>query len=85
MKNNLTPRYLIILVILGWSFYTLWPTIKYQNLTDDEKEILREEGRLEKFQWTQSPTYLDLFKKWDQDGILKNTLIQVSFRGLKPL
>ena len=36
MKNNLTPRYLIILVILGWSFYTLWPTIQYQNLTDDE-------------------------------------------------
>jgi len=46
MKNNLTPRYLIILVILGWSFYTLWPTIKHQSLTDDEKEILREEGKL---------------------------------------
>ena len=43
MKNNLTPRYLVILVILGWSFYSLWPSIKYQNLSDeiefDQKEL----------------------------------------------
>ena len=50
MKNNLTPRYLIILVILGWSFYTLSPTIKYQNLANDEKELLREEGRLDQIE-----------------------------------
>ena len=46
MNNNLTPRYLIILVILGWSFYTLWPTIKHQNLTDDEKELLEIVARI---------------------------------------
>ena len=46
MKNNLTPRYLVILVILGWSFYSLWPSIKYQNLSDEEKESLREQGQL---------------------------------------
>ena len=46
MKNNLTPRYLVILVILGWSFYSLWPSIKYQNLSDEEKETLREQGKL---------------------------------------
>ena len=46
MKNNLTPRYLVILVILGWSFYSLWPSIKYQNLSDEEKESLREQGKL---------------------------------------
>ena len=50
MNNSLTPRYLIILVILGWSFYTLWPTIKHQNLTDDEKELLREEGKLNRIE-----------------------------------
>ena len=50
MNNNLTPRYLIILVILGWSFYTLWPTIKYQSLTDDEKEVLRQEGNLDQIE-----------------------------------
>ena len=46
MKNNLTPRYLVILVILGWSFYSLWPSIKYQNFSDEEKESLREQGKL---------------------------------------
>ena len=46
MKNNLTPRYLVILVILGWSFYSLWPSIKYQNLSDEEKESLREQGKI---------------------------------------
>ena len=46
MKNNLTPRYLIILVILGWSFYSLWPSVKYQNLSDKDKESLREQGKL---------------------------------------
>ena len=38
MHNSLTPRYLVILVILGWSMFSLWPTIQYQSLTDDEKE-----------------------------------------------
>ena len=46
MKNSLTPRYLVILVLLGWSFYSLWPSIKYQNLDSDEKELLREQGDL---------------------------------------
>jgi len=46
LKNNLTPRYLVILVILGWSFYSLWPSIKYQNFSDEEKESLREQGKL---------------------------------------
>ena len=46
MKNNLTPRYLIILVILGWSFYSLWPSIKYQSLSNEDKESLREQGKL---------------------------------------
>ena len=46
MKNSLTPRYLVILILLGWSFYSLWPSIKYQNLDADEKELLREQGDL---------------------------------------
>ena len=46
MKNSLTPRYLVILIILGWSFYSLWPSIKYQNLDAEEKELLREQGNL---------------------------------------
>ena len=50
MKNNLTPRYIVILVILGWAIFSLWPKIKYQNLTDIEKEQLREEGKLDKLE-----------------------------------
>ncbi|SUZ57976.1 uncharacterized protein METZ01_LOCUS10830 [marine metagenome] len=50
MHNSLTPRYLVILVILGWSMFSLWPTIQYQSLTDDEKEDLREEGTLDQIE-----------------------------------
>ena len=46
MNQNLTPRYIVILVILGWSFYSLWPSLKYQSLSEDEKELLREQGKL---------------------------------------
>lgn len=46
MKNSLTPRYIVIMVLLGWSFYSLWPSIKYQNLDAEEKELLREQGNL---------------------------------------
>ena len=42
----MTPRYLVILVILGWSFYSLWPSIKYQSLSNEDKESLREQGKL---------------------------------------
>ena len=50
MQNSLTPRYLVILIILGWSMFSLWPTIQYQSLTDDEKEDLREEGTLDQIE-----------------------------------
>ena len=33
-------------MILGWSFYSLWPSIKYQNLSSEDKESLREQGKL---------------------------------------
>ena len=50
MQNNLTPRYLVFLVILGWAIFSLWPTIEYQSLTDNEKEQLREEGKLDQLE-----------------------------------
>ncbi len=50
MQNSLTPRYLVILVILGWSIYSIWPTIKYQNLSEENKEVLREEGKLDRLE-----------------------------------
>ena len=49
-NNNTTPRYIIIIVILSWALYNIWPTIKYNNLTSDEKENLLNEGKLEKLE-----------------------------------
>ena len=50
MQNNLTPRYLVILVILGWSIFSIWPTIKYQSLSEEQIETLREEGKLDQLE-----------------------------------
>ena len=50
MQSNLTPRYLIICVILAWAIYALLPTWQYQNMTDDEKEELRTAGELEQIE-----------------------------------
>ncbi|SVB19946.1 uncharacterized protein METZ01_LOCUS172800, partial [marine metagenome] len=48
MQHNLTPRYLIIGVILAWAVYALLPTWQYQNMTEDKKEELRTAGELER-------------------------------------
>ena len=50
MQSNLTPRYLIIGVILAWAIYALLPTWQYQNMTDEEKEELRTAGELEQIE-----------------------------------
>ena len=47
MQNNLTPRYIIIAVILGWAIWSLWPTYQYQNISEERKEELRVSGELE--------------------------------------
>ena len=47
MQSNLTPRYLIIGIILVWAIYALLPTWQYQRLTNEEKENLRITGELE--------------------------------------
>ena len=46
MKNKLTPRYIIIALVLVWAVYAIWPTVQYQNLSADEIETMREEGTL---------------------------------------
>jgi len=47
MSKNLTPRYIIIGVVLGWALLTLWPSVKYQMLSSDDMEEMREIGTLE--------------------------------------
>ena len=47
MNSKLTPRLLIIALVLTWAVWAIWTTIQYQGLSEVEKETLREEGKLE--------------------------------------
>ena len=47
MSKNLTPRYIIIGIILAWALVMLWPSVKYQQLSSEDIEDMRESGTLE--------------------------------------
>ena len=47
MGKNLTPRYLVIALILIWAVSSLLPTWKYQRLSENQKEEMRINGELE--------------------------------------
>ena len=47
MSKNLTPRYIIIGLVLTWALLTLWPSIKYQQLSPEDIQYMRETGTLE--------------------------------------
>ncbi len=44
MNKKLTPRYVIIGLVLLWAVYSLWPTVQLQTLSEAEVETMREEG-----------------------------------------
>ena len=46
MQNNLTPRFLLIGLVLVWGLWSLWPTFKLQTLSEKEKTALSEQGEL---------------------------------------
>ena len=46
MNKKLTPRYIIIAIILAWAIYSLWPSISFQQMSEEKKETLREKGKL---------------------------------------
>ena len=46
MRKNLTPRYIVIALVLAWAVYALIPTYQYQSLSMDEKDSLRVKGEL---------------------------------------
>ena len=50
MNSKLTPRFLIIGLVLTWAIWSIWPSFQYQRLTNSEKESLREEGKLEQLE-----------------------------------
>ena len=47
MSKNLTPRYIVIGLVLTWALMTLWPSVKYQMLSPSDIEEMREMGTLE--------------------------------------
>ena len=47
MSKNLTPRYIVIGLVLAWALMTLWPSVKYQMLSPSDLEEMREMGTLE--------------------------------------
>ena len=50
MSKNLTPRYIIIGLVLAWALLTLWPSIKYQQLSPEDIQYMRETGTLEELE-----------------------------------
>ena len=60
MSKNLTPRYIIIGIILVWALVTLWPSVQYQQLSSEDIEDMREYGTLETLENKISKQGLDL-------------------------
>lgn len=50
MNKKLTPRYIIIGVILAWALYTLWPTFRYETMSAEQIEGLRESGEIKEIE-----------------------------------
>ena len=50
MSKNLTPRYIVIALVLAWALLTLWPSIKYQQLSPEDIQYMRETGTLEELE-----------------------------------
>ena len=60
MNKQLTPRLLIIGLVLTWAIWAIWPTFQYQQLTDVEIEDLRDQGKLEQLESRSIKQGLDL-------------------------
>ena len=46
MNKDLTPRFIVIALVLLWGIWSVWPTLRFQNLTDEERSSLSESGKL---------------------------------------
>ena len=60
MQNKLTPRFLLIGLVLVWGLWSLWPTIKLQTLSENEKNLLSKQGDLESLESRAIKQGLDL-------------------------
>ena len=46
MNKDLTPRFIVIALVLLWGIWSVWPTLRFQNLTEQERSSLSESGKL---------------------------------------
>ena len=46
MNKDLTPRFIVIALVLLWGIWSVWPTLRFQNLTDEQRSSLSESGKL---------------------------------------
>ena len=60
MQNKLTPRFLLIGLVLVWGLWSLWPTFKLQTLSEQEKTALSEQGKLDNLETRAIKQGLDL-------------------------
>ena len=60
MQDKLTPRFLLIGLVLVWGLWSLWPTVKLQNLSSEERDELAKQGRLENIESKAIKQGLDL-------------------------
>ena len=60
MQDKLTPRFLLIGLVLVWGLWSLWPTVKLQNLSLEERDELAKQGRLENIESKAIKQGLDL-------------------------
>ena len=60
MQDKLTPRFLLIGLVLIWGLWSLWPTVKLQNLSSEERDELAKQGRLENIESKAIKQGLDL-------------------------
>ena len=60
MQDKLTPRFLLIGLVLVWGLWSLWPTVKLQNLSLEERDELVKQGRLENIESKAIKQGLDL-------------------------
>ena len=60
MQDKLIPRFLLIGLVLVWGLWSLWPTVKLQNLSPEERDELAKQGRLENIESKAIKQGLDL-------------------------
>ena len=47
MKSKTTTKFILILVVLGFAAYLLYPTYKFSSLTQEQKDVMELDNKTE--------------------------------------